>query len=93
MAADMAGQVEIRLLSKNICYICITALSIHAKRFCSTERVFECFFHLQIKLWDLRKLRCVKEYRGHHNEHAILPLHVNEEEGLLTAGMYILEHI
>ncbi|XP_077178778.1 DDB1- and CUL4-associated factor 4 isoform X2 [Paroedura picta] len=39
----------------------------------------------QIKLWDLRKLRCVKEYRGHYNEHAILPLHVNEEEGLLTA--------
>uniref|UniRef100_A0ACB8G499 DDB1- and CUL4-associated factor 4 n=1 Tax=Sphaerodactylus townsendi TaxID=933632 RepID=A0ACB8G499_9SAUR len=39
----------------------------------------------QIKLWDLRKLRCVKEYKGHHNEHAILPLHVNEEEGLLTA--------
>nr|XP_034968847.1 DDB1- and CUL4-associated factor 4 [Zootoca vivipara]XP_034968857.1 DDB1- and CUL4-associated factor 4 [Zootoca vivipara] len=39
----------------------------------------------QIKLWDLRKLKCVKEYHGHHNEHSILPLHVNEEEGLLTA--------
>ncbi|KAJ7344770.1 hypothetical protein JRQ81_000720 [Phrynocephalus forsythii] len=39
----------------------------------------------QIKLWDLRKQKCVKEYEGHHNEHAILPLHVNEEEGLLTA--------
>ncbi|XP_053240332.1 DDB1- and CUL4-associated factor 4 [Podarcis raffonei] len=39
----------------------------------------------RIKLWDLRKLKCVKEYHGHHNEHSILPLHVNEEEGLLTA--------
>lgn len=28
----------------------------------------------------------MKQYRGHHNEYAILPLHVNEEEGLLTAG-------
>nr|XP_020665830.1 DDB1- and CUL4-associated factor 4 isoform X1 [Pogona vitticeps]XP_020665831.1 DDB1- and CUL4-associated factor 4 isoform X1 [Pogona vitticeps]XP_020665832.1 DDB1- and CUL4-associated factor 4 isoform X1 [Pogona vitticeps]XP_020665834.1 DDB1- and CUL4-associated factor 4 isoform X1 [Pogona vitticeps]XP_020665835.1 DDB1- and CUL4-associated factor 4 isoform X1 [Pogona vitticeps]XP_020665836.1 DDB1- and CUL4-associated factor 4 isoform X1 [Pogona vitticeps]XP_020665837.1 DDB1- and CUL4-assoc len=39
----------------------------------------------QIKLWDLRKQKCVKEYRGHHNEHAVLPLHISEEEGLLTA--------
>lgn len=28
----------------------------------------------------------MKQYEGHHNEYAILPLHVNEEEGLLTAG-------
>lgn len=28
----------------------------------------------------------MKQYKGHHNEYAILPLHVNEEEGLLTAG-------
>ncbi|KAF7251608.1 DDB1- and CUL4-associated factor 4 [Varanus komodoensis] len=40
----------------------------------------------RIKLWDLRKLKCVKEYRGHHNEHTVLPLHISEEEGLLTAG-------
>ncbi|XP_058018078.1 DDB1- and CUL4-associated factor 4 [Ahaetulla prasina] len=39
----------------------------------------------QIKLWDLRKLKCVKEYSGHKNEHTILPLHINEEEGLLLA--------
>uniref|UniRef100_A0A2D4ILC5 Uncharacterized protein n=1 Tax=Micrurus lemniscatus lemniscatus TaxID=129467 RepID=A0A2D4ILC5_MICLE len=39
----------------------------------------------QIKLWDLRKLKCVKEYSGHKNEHTILPLHINEEEGLLSA--------
>ncbi|KAK4822127.1 hypothetical protein QYF61_010055 [Mycteria americana] len=39
----------------------------------------------KIKLWDLRTAKCVKQYKGHHNEYAILPLHVNEEEGLLTA--------
>ncbi|XP_032545604.1 DDB1- and CUL4-associated factor 4 isoform X1 [Chiroxiphia lanceolata] len=39
----------------------------------------------KIKLWDLRTTKCVKQYHGHHNEYAILPLHVNEEEGLLTA--------
>ncbi|XP_027735442.1 DDB1- and CUL4-associated factor 4 isoform X2 [Empidonax traillii] len=39
----------------------------------------------KIKLWDLRTTKCVKQYQGHHNEYAILPLHVNEEEGLLTA--------
>ncbi|KAH0620673.1 hypothetical protein JD844_021347 [Phrynosoma platyrhinos] len=39
----------------------------------------------KVKLWDLRKLKCVKEYKGHHNEHTILPLHISEEEGFLTA--------
>ncbi|XP_007428151.1 DDB1- and CUL4-associated factor 4 isoform X1 [Python bivittatus] len=39
----------------------------------------------QVKLWDLRKLKCVKEYRGHKNEHTIVPLHINETEGLLSA--------
>ncbi|XP_064368619.1 DDB1- and CUL4-associated factor 4 isoform X4 [Dromaius novaehollandiae] len=39
----------------------------------------------KIKLWDLRTAKCVKQYKGHHNEYAVLPLHVNEEEGLLTA--------
>lgn len=47
---------------------------------------FSSYFNLQIKLWDLRTAKCVKHYKGHHNEYAILPLHVNEEEGLLTAG-------
>lgn len=41
----------------------------------------------QIKLWDLRVAKCVKQYKGHHNEYATLPLHINEEEGLLTAGV------
>uniref|UniRef100_A0A7M4FK53 DDB1 and CUL4 associated factor 4 n=1 Tax=Crocodylus porosus TaxID=8502 RepID=A0A7M4FK53_CROPO len=39
----------------------------------------------KIKLWDLRVAKCVKQYKGHHNEYATLPLHINEEEGLLTA--------
>ncbi|KAM4899243.1 DDB1- and CUL4-associated factor 4 [Sylvia borin] len=39
----------------------------------------------KIKLWDLRTTKCVKQYKGHHNEYALLPLHVNEEEGLLIA--------
>uniref|UniRef100_K7FQW1 DDB1 and CUL4 associated factor 4 n=1 Tax=Pelodiscus sinensis TaxID=13735 RepID=K7FQW1_PELSI len=39
----------------------------------------------KIKLWDLRAMKCVKQYEGHHNEYATLPLHVNEEEGLVTA--------
>ncbi|KFW92431.1 DDB1- and CUL4-associated factor 4, partial [Phalacrocorax carbo] len=39
----------------------------------------------KIKLWDLRTAKCVNQYKGHHNEYAVLPLHVNEEEGLLTA--------
>ncbi|XP_067894501.1 WD repeat domain 21 [Heterodontus francisci] len=37
----------------------------------------------EIKLWDLRTARCIKQYEGHHNEHAYLPIHVNEEEGIL----------
>ncbi|KAG7282075.1 hypothetical protein CRUP_023591 [Coryphaenoides rupestris] len=39
----------------------------------------------QIKLWDVRLSRPVQEYKGHHNEHAYLPIHVNEAEGLLLA--------
>ncbi|KAG7461335.1 hypothetical protein MATL_G00208970 [Megalops atlanticus] len=39
----------------------------------------------KIKLWDLRVTRAVQQYEGHHNEHAYLPLHVNEAEGLLLA--------
>lgn len=40
----------------------------------------------QIKLWDIRVRRSVKQYEGHHNEYAYLPIHVNEPEGLLLAG-------
>ncbi|XP_074811693.1 DDB1- and CUL4-associated factor 4 [Natator depressus] len=39
----------------------------------------------KIKLWDLRAVKCVKQYEGHHNEYATLPLQINEEEGLVTA--------
>lgn len=39
----------------------------------------------QIKLWDLRTNRCLRQYEGHVNEHARLPLHVHEEEGLVVA--------
>ncbi|XP_074091891.1 DDB1- and CUL4-associated factor 4 isoform X1 [Macrotis lagotis] len=39
----------------------------------------------KIKLWDLRTNKCVKQYEGHNNEYAYLPLHIHEEEGLLIA--------
>ncbi|XP_029600885.1 WD repeat domain 21 isoform X1 [Salmo trutta] len=39
----------------------------------------------EIKLWDVRVTKPVQKYEGHHNQHAYLPLHVNEAEGLLTA--------
>uniref|UniRef100_A0A671PG95 Uncharacterized protein n=1 Tax=Sinocyclocheilus anshuiensis TaxID=1608454 RepID=A0A671PG95_9TELE len=39
----------------------------------------------KIKLWDIRVKRSVKQYEGHHNEYAYLPIHVNEPEGLLLA--------
>ncbi|KTG37325.1 hypothetical protein cypCar_00004918 [Cyprinus carpio] len=39
----------------------------------------------KIKLWDIRIKRSVKQYEGHHNEYAYLPIHVNEPEGLLLA--------
>ncbi|XP_072425593.1 DDB1- and CUL4-associated factor 4-like isoform X1 [Chiloscyllium punctatum] len=39
----------------------------------------------KIKLWDLRTTRCVKQYEGHHNECAYLPIHPHEEEGVLLA--------
>lgn len=47
-----------------------------------------CIFltHVQIKLWDVRVTKPVQEYKGHYNEHAYLPIHVNEPEGLLLAG-------
>ncbi|CAB1342574.1 unnamed protein product [Coregonus sp. 'balchen'] len=42
-------------------------------------------FALRIKLWDVRVTKPVQKYEGHHNEHAYLPLHINEPEGLLMA--------
>lgn len=44
------------------------------------------FIDVQIKLWDVRVTKPVQEYKGHYNEHAYLPVHVNEHEGLLLAG-------
>lgn len=44
------------------------------------------FIYVQIKLWDVRVTKAVQEYKGHYNEHAYLPIHVNEPEGLLLAG-------
>ncbi|XP_004837312.2 DDB1- and CUL4-associated factor 4 isoform X2 [Heterocephalus glaber] len=39
----------------------------------------------KIKLWDLRAMKCIRQYEGHVNEYACLPLHVHEEEGILVA--------
>ncbi|KAG2457625.1 DCAF4 factor, partial [Polypterus senegalus] len=39
----------------------------------------------KIRLWDIRMAKSVRQYVGHHNEHAYLPLHLNEQEGLLLA--------
>uniref|UniRef100_A0A9L0J8P5 DDB1- and CUL4-associated factor 4 n=1 Tax=Equus asinus TaxID=9793 RepID=A0A9L0J8P5_EQUAS len=38
-----------------------------------------------IKLWDLRTTKCLRQYEGHVNEYAHLPLHVHEEEGIVVA--------
>ena len=46
-----------------------------------------CFFP-QIKLWDLRTTKCIRQYEGHVNEYAHLPLHVHEEEGIVVAGSW-----
>lgn len=45
-------------------------------------------FSPQIKLWDLRSTKCLREYEGHVNEYAYLPLHVHEEEEILVAGAW-----
>ncbi|KAL0596303.1 DDB1- and CUL4-associated factor 4-like protein 1 [Plecturocebus cupreus] len=39
----------------------------------------------KIKLWDLRATKFIREYEGHVNESAYLPLHMHEEEGILVA--------
>ncbi|XP_066132574.1 DDB1- and CUL4-associated factor 4 isoform X1 [Saccopteryx bilineata] len=38
-----------------------------------------------IKLWDLRTTKCIRQYKGHVNDYALLPLHVHEEEGIVVA--------
>lgn len=49
--------------------------------------IFVLLILLQIKLWDVRVTKPVQEYKGHYNQHAYLPIHVCEPEGLLMAGM------
>ncbi|KAM9646065.1 DDB1- and CUL4-associated factor 4 isoform 2-T2 [Trichechus inunguis] len=39
----------------------------------------------KIKLWDLRTTKCLRQFEGHVNEYAYLPLHVHEEEGIVMA--------
>lgn len=39
----------------------------------------------QIKLWDVRGSKPVQQYKEHYNEHAYLPIHVSEPEGLVLA--------
>ncbi|XP_064148772.1 DDB1- and CUL4-associated factor 4 isoform X3 [Loxodonta africana] len=39
----------------------------------------------KIKLWDLRTSKCLRQFEGHVNEYAYLPLHVHEEEGIVIA--------
>ncbi|KAK3516968.1 hypothetical protein QTP70_029113 [Hemibagrus guttatus] len=39
----------------------------------------------KIKLWDVRTRQAVKQYQGHNNDYAYLPLHLCEREGLLLA--------
>lgn len=87
MAADMDGQVEPGVFPVHMFHVALLFYS-HMPRFLKIPLNVRicCNIHLQIKLWDLRKHKCVKEYGGHHNEHALLPLHISEEEGLLTAG-------
>lgn len=49
--------------------------------------IFPIYFVIeQIKLWDIRVKRCVRQYEGHDNKYAFLPIHVNEPEDLLLAG-------
>ncbi|KAK7909757.1 hypothetical protein WMY93_014441 [Mugilogobius chulae] len=39
----------------------------------------------QIKLWDARMSKSVQQYKGHYNEHLLLPVHVSEPEQLVLA--------
>ena len=55
---------------------------------CWTPRNSPLCFFPQIKLWDLRTTKCLRQYEGHVNEYAHLPLHVHEEEGIVVAGSW-----
>ncbi|XP_054571920.1 DDB1- and CUL4-associated factor 4 isoform X3 [Eptesicus fuscus] len=57
----------------------------HRLSFGTSSDVLAQQFAVMIKLWDLRTTKCVRQYEGHVNEYALLPLHVHEEEGILVA--------
>ncbi|XP_032101587.1 DDB1- and CUL4-associated factor 4 isoform X4 [Sapajus apella] len=57
----------------------------HRQSFGTSSDVLAQQFALMIKLWDLRTTKCIRQYEGHVNEYAYLPLHVHEEEGILMA--------
>ncbi|XP_078191446.1 DDB1- and CUL4-associated factor 4 isoform X4 [Callithrix jacchus] len=57
----------------------------HRQSFGTSSDVLAQQFALMIKLWDLRTTKCIRQYKGHVNEYAYLPLHVHEEEGILMA--------
>lgn len=86
IAADMQGQVRASALNLRTS----ARKRPHILPSSSISRPFDdilLFFSCaQIKLWDVRATKSVQEYKGHHNEHAYLPVHVCEDEGLLLAG-------
>ncbi|XP_078304176.1 DDB1- and CUL4-associated factor 4 isoform X2 [Panthera onca] len=57
----------------------------HRQSFGTSSDVLAQQFALMIKLWDLRTTKCIRQYEGHVNEYAYLPLHVHEEEGIVVA--------
>ncbi|XP_072819469.1 DDB1- and CUL4-associated factor 4 isoform X7 [Vicugna pacos] len=57
----------------------------HRQSFGTSSDVLAQQFALMIKLWDLRTTKCIRQYEGHVNEYAHLPLHVHEEEGIVVA--------
>lgn len=86
IAADMQGQVRASALNLRTS----ARKRPHILPSSSISRPFGdilmFFSRAQIKLWDVRATKSVQEYKGHHNEHAYLPVHVCEDEGLLLAG-------
>ncbi|XP_032479163.1 DDB1- and CUL4-associated factor 4 isoform X3 [Phocoena sinus] len=57
----------------------------HRQSFGTSSDVLAQQFAVMIKLWDLRTTKCIRQYEGHVNEYAHLPLHVHEEEGIVVA--------
>nr|XP_023402108.1 DDB1- and CUL4-associated factor 4 isoform X3 [Loxodonta africana] len=57
----------------------------HQQLFSTSSDVLTQQFAILIKLWDLRTSKCLRQFEGHVNEYAYLPLHVHEEEGIVIA--------